>query len=999
MTQQTLAAPVAKNDMNKFIIDTKVTPIYPVRYAYANFFEEELSEASEPPTLSTLLDLDASDNSGYIKESKGYLVRLLREGWVYIREEDDSANGYFHIFKYEKIQNEGQIVEKFTKYLFKNKNNAQDGLVLDDSTKVKSYPFVFVRKGIKEISIIYTAHELHANVIDNLNSNVNERKLAMQRVDLLADSHEHAVKANADNFNKLIEDYKSRQDRFLRLKESDNPDIKDLNLDVLTTESSYELAAEQIAAKLQRKIPYGETARIIALHDPVGRQIEIAEAHAKLSIWEKNFSASNIYSYTIGSIVNDLNKTDDVDMREILDESIAWDKHEKHWGEMNEQYDQFKQRQEQYSALYLDFMCGSELTVGSLSMYFQHFFWSEPLSADDTEAELNKLCSVGADMFMGIVSSAPGKAAMKSIITDAADNKNNNAYSISIAVIVKLLTTPGIKWSTYTIQSVDKLFAGLGSLWGEMLSYSDYSVELSKRKINKFNAKALIYTVEDVVPHLLKVFGVKIDRQNKIRISDDALAKVFAKALSGKLNSAVKTQAEVGSNERAKSRGNRLFATSKKLKEMSSFYYSLANITVDKAVAHRYKTVIAGDITADASVTGNHKGKAVLFLDTAFSGLSAFINVQTLFDIANESKYANADPLKQAAINNSAMSLISSASSLAVDTVTLANTVTQSAAMLSKHAPQIANMSKVMIPALTARAGRVGTLLAGKLVGSAVALANFTASVAAVYSGMRAYELGHTEEATGHYISAFGSGVLFGQAAVAAGLYLTSSGAIPSPVTWAVAVVGLVAIGAGVAITMVYGKTRLELLLESCFWGAGKKHLFWDDKENRIDDITKLLEMAGEIHNLKAVQSSFQNEFQEFMNLFYMPKLDIKQKDNGKGAPRTVKYHFSLPSFQVGQSDLRFDFFSTDWLDYAVDNKLNNDFQTAFEAYLANSLDGLYNKRNLEFEITMLVPNSSHIKWSYEWQPNITVPTRFLTEDGIIKGETSYFGMRNDDII
>ncbi|NQZ52209.1 MAG: hypothetical protein HRT95_19165 [Moritella sp.] len=82
-----------------------------------------------------------------------------------------------------------------------------------------------------------------------------------------------------------------------------------------------------------------------------------------------------------------------------------------------------------------------------------------------------------------------------------------------------------------------------------------------------------------------------------------------------------------------------------------------------------------------------------------------------------------------------------------------------------------------------------------------------------------------------------------------------------------------------------------------------------------------------------------------------------------------------------------------------MDNKLNNDFQTAFEAYLANSLDGLYNKRNLEFEITMLVPNSSHIKWSYEWQPNITVPTRFLTEDGLIKGKTSDYGMRNDDVI
>ncbi|MFT5879475.1 MAG: hypothetical protein ACI86X_000579, partial [Moritella sp.] len=421
MTQQStdapaainIAAPVAINEVNKFIIDSKVTPIYPVRYAYANFFEEELSEASEPPELSTLL------SATEIKESKGYLIRLLREGWIYIREEDDEANGYFHIFKYEKIKDEEKIVEQFTKYVYKNKRDAQDGLVEDKSKAGEKYPFVFVRKGIKEISIVYTAHALHPNVIDNLNRNFDERELSMQRVNLVADSHEHAVKANTENFQKLVEDYKQRQERFLKLKESDNPDIEDLNLDVLTTEQSYDLTAEQIAAQLQRKIPYGETARIIALHDPVGRQIEIAEAHAKLAIWEKNFSASNIYPYTIGSIVNDLNKSTDADMREIMDESIDWAKHKEHWGEMNNQFDQFKDRQKQYSALYLDFMCGHDLTVGSLSMYFSAFFWSEPLSEQETEEELIKICDISADLFLSIVSSVPGKQAMETIISDA----------------------------------------------------------------------------------------------------------------------------------------------------------------------------------------------------------------------------------------------------------------------------------------------------------------------------------------------------------------------------------------------------------------------------------------------------------------------------------------------------------------------------------------------------------------------------------------------------
>ena len=36
------ALPMAVNSINKVIVDTEVTPIYPVRYAYANFFEETL---------------------------------------------------------------------------------------------------------------------------------------------------------------------------------------------------------------------------------------------------------------------------------------------------------------------------------------------------------------------------------------------------------------------------------------------------------------------------------------------------------------------------------------------------------------------------------------------------------------------------------------------------------------------------------------------------------------------------------------------------------------------------------------------------------------------------------------------------------------------------------------------------------------------------------------------------------------------------------------------
>ncbi|MEZ5511993.1 MAG: hypothetical protein R3F47_19225 [Gammaproteobacteria bacterium] len=45
---------VALNSLNTLVIPSRVTPIYPVRYAYANF-SETLLLASDPP-LSTMLN-------------------------------------------------------------------------------------------------------------------------------------------------------------------------------------------------------------------------------------------------------------------------------------------------------------------------------------------------------------------------------------------------------------------------------------------------------------------------------------------------------------------------------------------------------------------------------------------------------------------------------------------------------------------------------------------------------------------------------------------------------------------------------------------------------------------------------------------------------------------------------------------------------------------------------------------------------------------------------
>src|SRR5690606_9215221 len=110
--------------------------------------------------------------------------------------------------------------------------------------------------------------------------------------------------------------------------------VKNLALDVLTTQASYEMDADEIALALRRKARPGEIARVVALHDPVGRQRDIAEVHAKLALWEKDVASTNLYPFTIGQIVNNLKKTDNSDLREIVQDSINWQEHDQFWQEM-----------------------------------------------------------------------------------------------------------------------------------------------------------------------------------------------------------------------------------------------------------------------------------------------------------------------------------------------------------------------------------------------------------------------------------------------------------------------------------------------------------------------------------------------------------------------------------------------------------------------------------------------------------------------------------------
>jgi hypothetical protein len=989
ITQHTVAA---LNNINTIRIDANVTPIYPVRYAYANFFEAELAHAQNPPTISTLL------NSNNLNDNDGYLLRILREGWVYIREEDDLENGHFHIFKYEQVKHNNSITEKFTKYLFKNKLNAQEGLIVDHSNTNSTYPFAFVRNGIKEISIVYSEHEFHPDVIDKLNGSEDERKECMQRVNLDMDSDDYAVPASQENLAKLVEDYRERKNRVLALKESEiNSEIKELALDVLTAEMSYELEPESVATELQQKIDYGEEARMVALFDPVGRQKEIANAHLKLVLWEKEYAASTVYPYTIGKMVKDFRNAEDEGIKEIVEESINWSAHDEHWGEMDGTFQEFKARQEQFADIYTRFMMhGEHVSIpGSLDTYFKKFFCDHVQTSDDANTELQKLCNVSADIFAGVMSSEAFRKHMAVIINNAAESEDKETSPSALFIIwdgiERSITTPqeSVSWEKTTKLAFDGFLNGLAGLIGKVHAESVYRSGKAQEAGIKYTSKALDLVANKVVPNMMTIFGLEVAEGGRVRLTVDEIAEVLSDIINQHGSASLKSANFIVDKALAKKAlGQKAFDWAEKTK----------NSTIPELDIKLEVPVMKPNADFKFSQQLTSLGSPfAIGVDTSFTGLSIVLNMQTIFGFIYQTESAELDPVIKQNMAIECTRFTSALFALSYDLIQVGGVVSNK---LSSSSSVIT--ATRLAPSLASKS-RIATNLVKAIPAKIAAWANVFGMVASGWDAYNAFEEGNTVEGWGHVSLVVGSAMLAGQmfyfagaaaAGAAGGTSWTGVGAI------VFGAVSLLFIGIGAAVAYAYGKTRFQKLLEGSFWGEGPKHLFLNDQE-RTPDFTELLDDVMDLDS-EMVFRAYKQELQEFQNILYQPNLSIETDHDFsemtlRRLPTRYTYKFTLPAFQMNASNLHVEihreFERSDGITRSkMDYQLTQNFKGALKNSDIKIKGGVAN-----FEVYIEMPEMVDIFWYYEPTPNFKVPMRSISEDGELQKQV--LGMLNEEAI
>ncbi|MDR0218797.1 MAG: hypothetical protein LBI71_07945, partial [Enterobacteriaceae bacterium] len=269
--------------------EANIRPIYPVRYAYMNFFGEQWVNPQLPPPISNFIDpYDDSLNASVLG---GYSIRLPRPGWIYVKEEGpiktrgSQQDGNLLIFRFspEIVTLEGKrgMVTKYTKYEQKAGSTSWEEIHPASGTAGLGYPFLAIDKDVTKISIVYSEVELAKSVLNKIDNDKDFRKIAMQFVDLDSVQSDYSIDAKQEHFDGLVEDFKDPERKFKAYKKQlSDPLLQTADLSELSTEGSFSMDADMEMRYIESLICpyYKDKAKIVVLHDPVGYQRDILMA-------------------------------------------------------------------------------------------------------------------------------------------------------------------------------------------------------------------------------------------------------------------------------------------------------------------------------------------------------------------------------------------------------------------------------------------------------------------------------------------------------------------------------------------------------------------------------------------------------------------------------------------------------------------------------------------------------------------------------------------------
>ncbi|MGI9949469.1 PAAR-like domain-containing protein [Vibrio hyugaensis] len=967
-----------------------VIPIYPVRYGYANFFDE-LMPAQAPPSM---LEMSGATE---LKDTGGYLLRLLREGWLYIKEESEEETAPFHIFKYAQTQTPTGVIEKFEKYYFTDEENAQEGLTLDTSSGSTFYPFAFVTPKAKKISIVYSEHEWSAAIIDNMNSDEELRKKAMQQVDLTAQQTEFSQAATQENLSALVEDYRNNDEKWLADKDSAKPMAH--GLDLATTTLSYHLTTEGIVETMQKSHSEHKDGTLVALFDPVGRQRDISKVISKNVAEQQADVNVNKYPLTIGQYAQSCLESDIPEVKKAAEENLELGALEKFFtGYEEKTITQRNQRKKLLTIMdYFVAGKGAEDEIGSLTCYLRHYFDIRQQGIIDPAAEMGKLLLLLGSLFEGVTASEEGIENMDRWVGEAFHTEEltplDKVWGISLKAVQIVFLQPQdqINWH----HAVPPVLTSIGNYLARIQAEFTYGTKLLGNSGLECFYRATLPSLFDAL------LGVRFTG-NRLNMALDDIENLIDKQTGQK--SSIKSKVQFGENL--------LNWSEMKANQSEQRIFELLEAEPTASAPEWLKKL------ADRLPT-----KTLLHFAQESAGLgltywSYQANVNTINDLLAQTQFDTLDPVnddKEYAYR--AVKMLSTLAAITADSITLSQYSAKGVNIAAREAErallalqkQLPNMSKQLaeklgVRSLQAYSQRLDTRLTAAPIKGLVVGANVALAFTYFWDAFTSDRAGNDGARLGYVVGGVSS-------------ILIAFSVIGGPAGAILCAVGLVGLLFSAHQIDRFGKNSFENLLYSSFWGTSEYYPFWSDfkKQDKIDTVQERIDVISAVvsnnnkavtsDNIKYFDAALNIESQEFLNYFYAPKLTIVDSSIRPYGSEPYRYklcyEFVLPDFKMNVSQLHGSIYreldDAKYAAYSVpepDKAMTETFRSALAAAFEDRTlciakeDGLHVSINVEFS------HRAHLIWCYEPTPNTVVPKRYLTNSGYIS--TSQIGMLDE---
>ncbi|EFP98261.1 toxin VasX [Vibrio caribbeanicus] len=989
-----------------------VIPIYPVRYGYANFFDEILP-AQAPPTLPEMAAASGLNETG------GYLLRLLREGWVYIKEEEGkSDNQQIHIFRYVQTETPNGVIEQFEKYYFTNEENAQDGLTLDISSGSTFYPFAFVTANTQKISIAYSEHEWAADIIDKMNSDQEWRTKAMQQVDMSA-SDDFSDTATQDKLNSLVEDYRSNDVKWLADKEAQKP--TDIGKDIVTTQKSYHLVADELVETMQKSHSEKKDGTLVVLFDPVGRQRDIAN-QLKMTLAEgQAYQTNNLYPLTIGSYAKACLDSEVPEVSQVAQENLDTQALTEFWDNSELKMDKIKEQTQQWLDIMAYFVSGegAKNELGSLTFYMQYYIDTRQEGLKKPVEELVKLFFLIGGLFDGVTASEDGMDAMDDWVGQAFTTETltpeDNAAGAGFKIAERIFTQcHGGDWSEWIELMGNHVLGSMGTFLARLPVAFDYVGKQNKKWAKIAGNVGLEKFYRTTFPSILDaLLGLKVTGNRLPVPFDDVESLIKKQAISGRA-------ASIWQKTKTKWYDKLIDWSETKVDEKQTRILQLLEFEVTPNCPKIIQTMIdkIEKVVKPASKTAVHIAASTA--SAGFSGWSFFLNVEAMYEMGAQDEFTTLDPITNKDELYRILQVSATLGALAADSIELAKYGAKSAnatastlnrglnsQLMQKYLPTLsARMAeKLGLANVIAYSQHMDNFFIKAPVNALVAIVTIAEASSYGWDAYKASQSGNVGLKHGNLLGAGFSIALFGTILFSGFASLIFLSICVAGLFWSDSIIAR------------YTKTGIENLLFRCFWGKSEDYSFWKnfvsvEKIKIAGDRLKVIESMLFKEKQNYFETAFQIESQEFINYLYWPQLEVESKAITPGVIKSDKlftFRFVLPEFKMGISQLHgtltkelYDRSGIASIERESTEPLTEAFKHALVVALNDPQQHEFKQNGLHLTLQVECPFRQSrgiacdlsLKWCYEPEPSLVVPKRILTSSGDIDGHM--IGMIND---